>query len=48
MDENYVRQSIVDPHSQIVAGYQPVMPSFQGRLKDREITALIEYIKTLR
>jgi len=48
VDENYVRQSIVDPHSQIVAGFQPVMPSFQGRLKDREITALIEYIKTLR
>ena len=48
VDENYVRQSIVDPHSQIVAGYEAVMPSFQGRLKDKEITALIEYIKTLK
>jgi cytochrome c oxidase subunit 2 len=48
VDENYVRQSIVDPHSQIVAGYEAVMPSFQGRLKDREITALIEFIKTLQ
>jgi cytochrome c oxidase subunit 2 len=48
VDENYIRQSIVDPHSQIVAGYEAVMPSFQGRLKDKEITALIEYIKTLK
>jgi len=30
-----------------VAGFDPVMPTYQGRLKDEEITAIIEYIKTL-
>jgi len=42
VDENYLRSSIVDPQAQIVAGFDPVMPTYQGRLKDKEITAIIE------
>ncbi|OPZ09073.1 MAG: Cytochrome c oxidase subunit 2 precursor [candidate division BRC1 bacterium ADurb.BinA364] len=48
VDENYIRESIMEPMAKIVAGYQGVMPSYQGRLKDAEITALIAYIKTLK
>lgn len=47
VDEDYIRNSILNPQGQIVAGYDPVMPTYQGRLKDKEITALIEYIKRL-
>jgi cytochrome c oxidase subunit 2 len=47
-DENYVRESILDPQAQIVAGFQPVMPTYKGRLTDQEITAIIAYIKTLK
>jgi cytochrome c oxidase subunit II len=47
VDEDYIRQSILDPMAQIVAGYDPVMPTYQGRIKDKEITVIIEYIKTL-
>jgi cytochrome c oxidase subunit 2 len=43
-----VRESIVNPQGQVVAGFEPVMPSFKGRLKDKEITAIIEYLKTLK
>lgn len=46
-DENYIRESIMDPQAKIVAGYQPVMPTFKGRLKDVEITDIIEFLKTL-
>lgn len=46
-DENYIRESIVDPHKQIVQGYAAVMPTFKGQLSDRDITAIIEYIKEL-
>lgn len=46
-DENYIRTSILEPQSQVVAGYEPVMPTYQGRLKDAEISAIIEYLKTL-
>jgi cytochrome c oxidase subunit II len=47
VDENYLRESIVDPMARIVAGFDPVMPTYKGRLRDNELTALIEYIKTL-
>ncbi|MBI2840050.1 MAG: cytochrome c oxidase subunit II [Acidobacteria bacterium] len=47
VDENYLRESINEPQVRVVAGYQPVMPTFKGRLKDKEITAIIEYIKSL-
>jgi len=46
-DENYVRESIVEPQAKIVAGYDPVMPTYKGKFKDKEITAIIEFIKTL-
>lgn len=46
-DENYIRESIIYPQRKIVAGYDPVMPTFKGQLKDNEITAIIEYIKEL-
>ena len=47
IDENYLRKSILEPLSQIRAGFQPVMPTYQGRLKDNELDALIAYIKSL-
>ena len=47
-DENYIRESILNPQARIVAGYQPVMPTFQGILNDRELDALIAYIKSLK
>lgn len=46
-DENYIRQSILEPQTQVVKGFQPVMPSFKGILSDDEVTAVIAYIKTL-
>lgn len=48
VDENYLKESIIEPQAKMVKGYQPVMPSFKGILSDDEITSLIEYIKTLK
>jgi cytochrome c oxidase subunit 2 len=48
VDENYIRESILNPQAKAVAGFQPVMPTYQGILKDREIDALIAYIKSLQ
>lgn len=49
-DENYVRESIVESQAKIVAGYPKPspMPAFQGQLSEAELTAIIEYIKTLK
>lgn len=47
-DENYIRESIIDPQAKIVAGFQPVMSTYKGLLTDQDITNLIAYIKTLK
>jgi cytochrome c oxidase subunit II len=47
-DEAYIRESILQPNAKIVAGYQPVMPSFQGQLTEEQIFALTAYIKSLQ
>lgn len=45
-DENYLRDSILLPKKQVVAGFDPVMPSFQGQLDEDDLSALIAYIKS--
>lgn len=46
-DENYIRTSILDPNAQIVAGYEPIMPSYEGQFTEEELTQMIEYIRSL-
>jgi cytochrome c oxidase subunit 2 len=46
-DESYVRESILTPSAKITAGFQPVMPAFQGLVTEEQLLALIEYIKSL-
>jgi cytochrome c oxidase subunit 2 len=48
VDENYVRESILNPQAKVTRGFQPVMPTYQGVLKDRQIDALIAYLKSLK
>ena len=43
-DENYLRESIMRPEAKIVAGYQPIMPTFQGIIKEDELVEVIAYI----
>jgi len=47
VDENYVRESILEPKAKIVEGYSPVMPSYKGQLSDDDIDSLIAYLKSL-
>ncbi|MEX0662297.1 MAG: cytochrome c oxidase subunit II [Balneolaceae bacterium] len=46
-DENYIRESIIEPDANVVEGYDNVMPAYQGTISDRQIDDIIEYIKTL-
>jgi cytochrome c oxidase subunit 2 len=46
-DENYLRESILNPKAKILAGYQPVMPTFQGLLSEEQLLQLVSYIKSL-
>lgn len=46
-DENYIRESILNPGAKIVKGYDNIMPVFAGVLRPREVDGLVAYIKTL-
>ncbi len=47
-DENYVRTSVLEPQKQMQKGYETAsqMPSYQGRLNDKEISALFAFFKS--
>jgi cytochrome c oxidase subunit 2 len=47
IDDTYVRESILTPQMKLVAGYQPLMPTFQGLVNEEGLMSLIEYIKSL-
>jgi cytochrome c oxidase subunit II len=47
-DEDYIRESILTPGAKVVAGYAPIMPTFQGQFSGEELTQLVAYIKSLR
>jgi cytochrome c oxidase subunit 2 len=46
-DEEYIRNSILNPSSQVVEGYQPIMPTFKGQVTEEQLVALVAYIKSL-
>ena len=46
-DENYIRNSILNPASQVVEGFQPIMPTFKGQVTEEQLNALVAYIKSL-
>lgn len=46
VDEAYIRESILNPQAKVVAGYPPVMPSYDGQLSEQSLLQLIEYIKS--
>ena len=45
-DEDYLRESILNPMAKVVAGYQPVMPTYQGQISEEGLMQLISYIKS--
>ena len=47
-DENYVRESILNPGAKIAAGFKNIMPSFQGVVNEEQLLSLVAYIKSLQ
>ena len=48
VDDAYLRESIVNPVAKVAAGYQPVMPTFQGQLSEEQLIALVAYVRSLQ
>jgi cytochrome c oxidase subunit 2 len=47
VDEAHIRESILNPSAKVHAGYQPIMPTFQGVVSEEGLLQLIEYVKAL-
>jgi len=47
-DEEYIRESILDPGAKVVAGYENTMPTFAGQISQEEIFQIIVWLKTLK
>ncbi|MFZ0960029.1 MAG: cytochrome c oxidase subunit II [Terriglobia bacterium] len=48
VDDEYLRHCILYPADRVVAGYQPLMPTFKGQVTEEQLLQLIAYIKSLR
>lgn len=46
-DEGYLRESITNPQAKIVAGFGPIMPTFQGQVTEDQLVQMVAYIKSL-
>ncbi len=46
-DDNYIRESILNPQAKIVKGFQPLMPTFQGQVNEEDLLKLLAYVKSL-
>ena len=46
-DERYVRESIYEPSKRLAAGFQPLMPSYQGQVSESDVQSLIAFLKSL-
>jgi cytochrome c oxidase subunit 2 len=46
-DEAYVRESITNPKAKVIAGYEAIMPTFQGQVSEEQLLQLISYIRSL-
>ena len=48
VDENYLRESMMNPQAKVVDGFDPIMPTFQGLLKPNQVNGLVAYIESLK
>jgi cytochrome c oxidase subunit 2 len=46
-DETYLRDSVLKPRAKIAAGYEPLMPSYEGKISEDELIAVVAYLKSL-
>jgi cytochrome c oxidase subunit 2 len=47
VDDNYIRESILNPTAKIAAGFQPLMPTFQGQVSEDDLIRLLSYVKSI-
>ena len=46
-DDNYIRESILNPTAKVAAGFAPIMPAFQGQVNEEDLMRLLAYVKSI-
>jgi len=46
-DDNYIRESVLTPGAKVVAGFKPIMPSFNGTVNEEQLLSLVAYVKSI-
>lgn len=46
-DDSYLRTSILEPGRHVVAGYEPLMPTYKGQVSEDDVLQLVAYLKSL-
>ena len=46
-DDNYLRESILNPSAKVVSGFKPIMPTFEGIVTEEQVLSLVAYVKSL-
>jgi len=47
-NEEYIRESILNPQAKLVDGFGPIMPTFQGQISEDQLVQLLAFIKSLQ
>ena len=47
VDDAYVKESLMTPNASVIAGYEPVMTPYEGKLNDKEVLAITEWLKSI-
>lgn len=47
-DAEYIKQSILKPRAKVVQGWEPIMPSYEGQVTEKDLDALVAYIRSLQ
>jgi len=46
-DDNYIRESILNPKAKVAKGFSPIMPVFQGQVNEDDLLKLLAYVRSL-
>ena len=48
VNDDYIRESVLNPQAKIVAGFGPIMPTFSGQVSEEGLMQIVAYVKSLQ
>jgi cytochrome c oxidase subunit 2 len=48
VNDDYIRESVLNPQAKLVAGFGPIMPTFSGQISEEGLMQVVAYVKSLQ